>query len=232
MSNSHFERSARVDEAGREAMLNRIRRALNRQAGEPTPEPVDVDAELLRINRPEGNAEPVERFARAAAETGMEVVNTSGARLTAAVVTQLNAWGVERLVLPDGERWRGLDASLAAEGFTILPWRAGRATNGAAFFDADAGITGTSAAIAETGTLVLEAGPDQPRSLCLVPPAHLAIVHAGDIAADMSALFAKETTSTPSERLLITGPSKTADIEGVLIKGVHGPGRVCCVIVR
>lgn len=232
MSNSHFERSGRVDEAGRGAMLNRIRLALNRQAGEPAPAPPAVDATLLRVDRPEGNAEPVERFARAAADAGMEVVNTSEARLTAAIVIQLHAWGVERLVLPDGERWRSLGASLTAEGFTILPWRAGGATSEAAFFDADAGITGTIAAIAETGTLVLEAAPDQPRSLSLVPPAHLAIVHAGDIAADMSTLFGMETASPPSERILITGPSKTADIEGVLIKGVHGPGRVCCMIVR
>jgi L-lactate dehydrogenase complex protein LldG len=103
-------------------------------------------------------------------------------------------------------------------------------------FTLDAGITDVHAAVAETGTLICCSGPGHSRGLSLIPPIHIAIVRAADILPDMLDYFAsrrgQKSPQLPSSQAFITGPSKTADIEGELIVGVHGPGRVYVVVVE
>ncbi len=102
-----------------------------------------------------------------------------------------------------------------------------------AIFAADVGITGVYAAVAETGSLVCTSGPDQWRGLSLIPPAHIAIVRAQQIVPDLLDLFTTGLPdSLPANLTLISGPSKTADIEGILITGVHGPGQVHVIVVQ
>jgi L-lactate utilization protein LutC len=103
------------------------------------------------------------------------------------------------------------------------------------FFQADLGITGVAHAIAETGTLVMATSPNDPRSISLLPPVHIAVVGQSQIVPDLFDLFAlleagKE--NLPSCLSFITGPSKTGDIELKLVTGVHGPGEVHVVIVN
>jgi L-lactate dehydrogenase complex protein LldG len=101
-----------------------------------------------------------------------------------------------------------------------------------AFFSADVGITGVDSLVAETGTVVLSTRPDQPRAFSLLPPVHIAVAHRSQIVPDLFDLFetqAKE--SLPACLTLITGPSKTGDIELRLVTGVHGPGEVHVVLV-
>jgi L-lactate dehydrogenase complex protein LldG len=95
-------------------------------------------------------------------------------------------------------------------------------------FDADAGITGVMAAVAETGSIICSNFPQ----LSLVPPVHIAIVRADQIVPDFVDLFTHPPEEKPPSQLtIITGPSKTSDIEGILITGVHGPGVVhVCVV--
>jgi len=99
----------------------------------------------------------------------------------------------------------------------------------------DVGITGVDQAIAETGTLVMWHGARRERIASLLPPMHIAIVHRSQIVADLfdavGLLLENGADNMPSNVTLITGPSKTGDIELQLTTGVHGPGKWRVVIV-
>jgi L-lactate dehydrogenase complex protein LldG len=94
-------------------------------------------------------------------------------------------------------------------------------------YDFDCGLTNVYAAVAETGSLVIRGSAAHGRSLSLVPPLHIAIVEPRDILPDVVDLV-EELARDPGRgnTVLITGPSKTADIEMTLVKGVHGPRTV------
>jgi len=91
-------------------------------------------------------------------------------------------------------------------------------------FEIDAAITTTRGAIAETGSLILWPTPDEPRLMSLVPPIHIAVLYASDIYSTFREVMNSENWSSemPTNALLISGPSKTADIEQTLVYGVHG----------
>jgi L-lactate dehydrogenase complex protein LldG len=97
---------------------------------------------------------------------------------------------------------------------------------------AEIGITGCDAAVAETGSLVLLSGPGRSRAVSLLPPVHLAIVRRGNIVATLAEAFSRLDALLPSAACcsVITGPSRTADIELTLTLGIHGPGRLIVVI--
>jgi len=99
----------------------------------------------------------------------------------------------------------------------------------------DAGLTTARAGIADTGTLVLRPGPHEPRTLSLVPPLHVAVLRASDLYASLPAAIAAQdlaTTGMPTNLVLVTGPSKTADIQQVLAFGAHGPKALVIVLVN
>lgn len=101
--------------------------------------------------------------------------------------------------------------------------------------DDKVGITGAFAAIAETGTLMLLSGPDTPASTHLLPETHVAIVPASRIVAhyeDGFAMMRSERGTPPRAMNLVSGPSRTADIEQTIVLGAHGPYRVHVVIVE
>jgi L-lactate dehydrogenase complex protein LldG len=105
-----------------------------------------------------------------------------------------------------------------------------------AFFTADIGITGVEALIAETGTVVLRSQPGEPRSLSLLPPVHVAVAETSQLVPDLFDLYTRFPAEAPARGLpsclsLITGPSKTGDIEMRLVTGVHGPGELHVVLV-
>lgn len=89
----------------------------------------------------------------------------------------------------------------------------------------DAGITGCRGAIAETGTLVLWPDSHEPRLLSLVPPIHVVLLDAASIRSTLAEIIAEQdwAAGMPTNALLISGPSKSADIEQTLAYGVHGP---------
>jgi L-lactate dehydrogenase complex protein LldG len=100
----------------------------------------------------------------------------------------------------------------------------------------DIGVTSVDLAIAETGTLLMRARPGQERVASLLPPMHVAIVERSQIVPDlfdaMNFLHEQGLPNLPSNITLITGPSKTGDIELQLTTGVHGPGKWRVIIVR
>ena len=89
-----------------------------------------------------------------------------------------------------------------------------------------AGITAVKAAIAETGTLVLTSGTGRPLSTSLLPEIHIAVLHQEDIYENIAQVLGLQEVWEPSSTVLISGPSRTADIEMTLTIGVHGPGEV------
>jgi L-lactate dehydrogenase complex protein LldG len=104
---------------------------------------------------------------------------------------------------------------------------------------ADLGVTGADLAIAETGTLVLRAAAGRPRSTSLLPPCHVAVFDRAALVETLEqvgiALEAWHDGPAPAARgaviNFITGPSRTADIELTLTRGVHGPKEVHAVFV-
>lgn len=103
--------------------------------------------------------------------------------------------------------------------------------------EADIGVTGVEYAIAETGTCVLTAGDRLNRLVALTPPVHVAVVTKGQVLPSLDELFVLRQKDSKEEAMpaytnLISGPSRSADIEYKLITGVHGPGEVHLVLVN
>ena len=98
---------------------------------------------------------------------------------------------------------------------------------------ADIGITSADFALADTGTIVLLAGAGESRLVSLLPPVHVAVFPRSAILTGLDELFSvvPNPAAQTSSMVLITGPSRTADIEQILVRGVHGPGTVHAVIV-
>jgi L-lactate dehydrogenase complex protein LldG len=103
------------------------------------------------------------------------------------------------------------------------------------FFGADLSISGVDYLIAETGTVVVTARPEEPRSLSLLAPVHVAVAEENQLLSDLFDLFDEPVWQgpggAPSCVTLITGPSKTGDIELRLVTGVHGPGEIHVVLI-
>jgi L-lactate dehydrogenase complex protein LldG len=129
----------------------------------------------------------------------------------------------------------GLDQAL--QGLAVRRFERPLETWKGELFDAvDAAVTSTVAGIADTGTLVLRPGPHEPRTLSLVPPVHVAVLMASTLHASlpaaMHALYPGDgPPELPTNLLLVTGPSKTADIQQVLAYGAHGPKELVIVLV-
>ncbi len=101
------------------------------------------------------------------------------------------------------------------------------------FHDIDASITTTRGGIAETGSLILWPDKDEPRLMSLVPPLHIALLQADSIYETFAQAMQEQhwADGMPTNALLISGPSKTADIEQTLAYGIHGPRRLIVLII-
>jgi L-lactate dehydrogenase complex protein LldG len=101
------------------------------------------------------------------------------------------------------------------------------------FHDLAAGFSTTLGGIAETGGLLLTPGPLEPRLLSLVPPVHIALLRVERIfdTLHQAILALGWNRQLPPNALVISGPSKTADIEQTLAYGVHGPRRLLVVLI-
>jgi len=99
-------------------------------------------------------------------------------------------------------------------------------------FDFEVGITRAQAAIAETGTIVLDSSCERNRLVSVVPPVHIAIVAASRIYATLAEVLARLQSGGEVSPAItfITGPSRTADIELTLTIGVHGPQELYVII--
>jgi L-lactate dehydrogenase complex protein LldG len=121
-----------------------------------------------------------------------------------------------------------------------LPWQtepqlerlSGRAAAGD-----EVGLSHARSAVAETGTLVLGSGNDNPVTVTFLPENHIVVVEAGDIVGPYEDAWKKIRTVYGDRKMprtvnFVSGPSRTGDIGGVLIMGAHGPRRMCVIIVN
>lgn len=99
------------------------------------------------------------------------------------------------------------------------------------------GLTGADAALAATGSLVLCSGGGRFRAPSLLPPIHIAVVTAAQILPDLESWWAAQKAAgldrirQSSNIVVITGPSRTADIAMQLVMGMHGPGELHIVVL-
>lgn len=102
------------------------------------------------------------------------------------------------------------------------------------FNEVEVGITCSSGAIATTGTIILRPGADEPRSLSLVPPCHIVIVREETLYNDFAEVMDVQNwqAGMPTNMVLVSGPSKTADIQQTLAYGAHGPRELFVVLVQ
>lgn len=220
----------------RQRFLSKVRKALGRSprsSSAAPPAPPLVNEKLVRLATTQDNL--FELFAQRAAAVGMTVHPCAAAELPRCLTELLEKLKVKSLAFAAGNlpQLINLPDALRRRGMTILDWRA--ATGLDAQYDLDAGLTDVRAALAETGSLVCCADAGHSRGLSLVPPIHVAIVRRSDILPDMLDYWARLRRSgltPPSSQVFITGPSKTSDIEGVLITGVHGPTQVHVLLVQ
>lgn len=214
-------------------MLARVRAALGR-TNASAPVPPESDTLVRRIHR---SPTTTELFVTRARAVGMNAVRVPLHQLAREITSTLIAARARTVALEADESLAPLRAQLEeplrTAGLTIHAPRA--AETFAPHYTIDAGITLLPAAIAESGSLVVLSSATTGRAASLVPPIHIAVVRERDILPDLVDLwpwFAQRgLPACGSSFTLITGPSKTADIEGILITGVHGPREVHIYVV-
>lgn len=205
--------------------LARVRRALGRTeplAAPPVPPVIDEPITRL-VHSDIGLAE---LFAVRAKENKMQVEGVPVDELISKLAKFLREKNCRRLMLPASPFLEklGVVDGLRKAGFEARRWTEMSLDEA---YDFDCGITDVYAAVAETGSLVIRAAPEHGRALSLVPPIHVAILEPKKLVPDLVDLFEKlGHEGTGSGTIIITGPSKTADIEMNLVVGVHGPGNV------
>lgn len=176
----------------------------------------------------------VQAFIKAATGWRAEVLQADEAGWPGAVRQALLQRAVMRVVVGAGsELWPTLDQALA--GLQVQRFdQPLQAWKQRLFADMQASVTSTAAGVADTGTLVLWPGPGEPRTLSLVPPVHVAVLRASRLYASLPAAMAalQPQAAMPTNLLLVTGPSKTADIQQVLAYGAHGPKELIIVLVN
>ncbi|WP_427307641.1 LutC/YkgG family protein [Cupriavidus sp. H39] len=218
----------------RERMLGRLRAA----APAPSPQTTELDHRIDDhfAARRAGTPTTGERVAamQAALEGLHAEVWCAGATAWPALIaTALAEAGVKRLLLdpasPAGATLAAaLPAGIAAIGYDrpLEAWKA------ELFDTVDAGFTVARSGIAATGTLVLAPDAGSPRTVSLVPPLHVALVRASTLHDDlhMAARIERWADGMPTNLVLISGPSKTSDIQQTLAYGAHGPRRLWVVI--
>lgn len=101
----------------------------------------------------------------------------------------------------------------------------------------EVGLSHATAAVAETGTLVMASGPDNPVTINFVPETHIVVVEQRDLVPAYEDAWDKirarfSPNAMPRTVNFISGPSRTADVGGQLVMGAHGPRRMCVIVVR
>lgn len=220
--------------ASRAAVLARVRKALGK-TGPDAQRKADADAYIAAHRqgpRPAMPAELVARFLTRATDMAstVERIATVG-DVPAAVARYLDA-----LDLPPMLAQQKSHQGVCWPEFAALDWAgAGLAIEARPTVGNDRlGITGCFCAIAETGTLAFVSGPDTPTATALLPDTHIAVVRAERIVSGMEEAFAlvrNECRGMPRALNMISGPSRTGDIEQTIVLGAHGPYRVHLLLV-
>jgi L-lactate dehydrogenase complex protein LldG len=203
----------------RDEVLVRIRTALAGQAA-----PVEVPRDHRHAGEhPAGASELLELLTDRLVDYRAAVQRCTAGAVPATVAALLAERSLHRVVAPAGvpATWFG-DAEVLRDDPSLSV---------TALDGADAVVTGCAVAIAETGTIVLDAGPDQGRrALTLVPDVHVVVVRGEQVVQTVPEALARLDPVRPLT--MISGPSATSDIELNRVEGVHGPRTLVVVLVE
>jgi hypothetical protein len=184
------------------------------------------------------DAHCVERYVEAARQAGVEVGVFPGVELAPRLTELLRELRADLAACPaEGwarSLWETVARCLAEMGLRVT--RPARAASGfswdrQALAAAPLGITPCDAYVAETGSLFFPGGAGAGSLASLLPPVHLALSAPGRCYPDLATVLQDLPRPLPSRAHLVTGPSRTGDIEATLSTGVHGPRRVLHWIV-
>ncbi len=216
-------------------------------AGFDNPDAIKANADRALADAEKRASELTGLMAYSAASAGWNVHRAANpedaAGLIANICERKNAQSVLRST-HDVLSQIGVDVAVTSTGATIgITEHSGENSSAkvdqskATAFSADIGITGVDYAIAETGTVVLHPRSGLSRLVSLAPATHIAVLKSGDVLDSLDELFALERNDFLNGELagslnLISGPSKTADIEGTTVTGIHGPLEVHLIILE
>ena len=201
----------------RDHILHKVRTAIGRSAGQPPAPPPPI-----RLVQPvRQNLE--QQFLSAAANVAAKTYLADSKEDARAYAARLSE-GKKTIV----SRSRYLDGC----GLTATPYESPQELRDLCA-NADLGVTSADYALADTGTLVTISSPEEARLISLLPPVHLAIVPRERILSGLDEFFTLVPLPADgaSSVVFITGGSRTADIEMILVRGVHGPGEIHVVVV-
>ena len=205
----------------RARILSRLKAAPSR----PLPSKPDWTAPAFGEGR-------VDRFVAMLEANHAEVHRVTADGWPAQLSGLLAARGVSRLLYAPGTELGTRLAAAWGDDPRLMPYdRPVETCKSTLVDDAEAGITAAKGGIAETGTLILWPSVEEPRLMSLLPPVHVVVVGAASLVDNLPQAIAGWAGGMPTNALLISGPSKTADIEQTLAYGVHGPKELVVLIV-
>ena len=218
----------------RDEILASVRRSLH-VSGDEAPRRAAVAARVAQapigIVPARGQGDPAARITTFKAEAARTAATITEVPSAADVPTEIARY-LREGNMPATLRM-GADSRLAA-----MPWAATtiEVLHGPSDGQDPNAISVAFAAVAETGTLALVSGAENPTTLNFLPENHLAVVFAEDVVGDFESVFARLRAaygagSLPRTLNFITGPSRSADIEQTLLFGAHGPRRLHIVMV-
>ncbi len=208
--------------SAREEILERI--AAAHRAAPPAVSEYDEISRIQLADRPQEAL--VELLTDRLLDYRARVRSATSEELPKVIAAALGEQGVESVVIPTGlpEAW------LSGTSISVLRDEPDDPSSIADLDGVDGVITGSAVAIAETGTLILDASPDQGRrAITLVPDYHLCVVRSEAIVSDVPQAVARMEPTRPLT--MISGPSATSDIELNRVEGVHGPRTLEVIIV-
>lgn len=211
-------------------VIDKVRKALGRTPDQKPPAPPVLDEPNVRLVLSDIGLPAL--FEKRAVENKIGVTSLRVESLHEHLVGYLRSKDVCSVVIPRSRFLDRLEIGRALQdaGFTVKVW--GDITLDEVY-EVDASVTDVWRVVAETGSLVVRASPDHGRSLSLVPPLHVAIVEPKNCVGDLIDLFELASSERDaSAMVIISGPSKTADIEMNLVTGVHGPGVVQVFLLK
>ncbi|MEO7649782.1 MAG: lactate utilization protein [Bryobacteraceae bacterium] len=209
---------------GRDYILHKVRTALGRHVDQPPPPLPPV---MLRVPDVPVETRIASLCARVEALAGTAYRASSPA----------DALDYVKSVIGDAPAVSACDPYLTQCGITALANVRDGVTNRQELRELCAtvrfGITSADYCLGDTGTLVMLASRDEARLISLLPPVHIAVVPRERILTGLDELLTLVPLPAEgtSSMVLITGPSRTGDIEQFLVRGVHGPGEIHVVIV-
>jgi L-lactate dehydrogenase complex protein LldG len=210
--------TARPADGARAAVLERIRAALVDRPG-PVAIPRAYETTLS------STVDRIALFVDRVDDYRATIERTTAGDLATVIATTLAAHRAHRIAVPAGvpAEWLSVaDVERVADEPPLTH----------AQLDAlDGSISGCAVAIAETGTIILDGGPDQGRrALSLLPDLHLCIVRVDQVAGSVPEALARLDPRRP--QTWISGPSATSDIELQRVEGVHGPRRIAVILIE